>query len=218
MHINSAPRGVPGGVWAVADPMSMIDLTDARVADASLRLIDNGGELDPVLGGPSQRLDRLGTRYALDIRVPYWRIEPDGRRWASRLRRAKQLGARFAVPQVEFNVGAPGSPVVAETTAGGIYLPISGGQRGYAIREGQALNIETASRSYLYFAAAQTILDGDGAGVIELETMIRKGPALGDTINLAKPYIEGWIEGDELAIAYEPTRCVAFEFSIRERA
>jgi hypothetical protein len=200
----------------------VIDLTYARQRCPAPSLIDNGSELTPFLGGVSQRLDRGGSRHSVKVTFPTMPIEPDGRRWISRLVRAKQEGGIVAFPQVNFDVGAPGSPNVATATGGGRSLPITGGTPGYAIREGQALTLTSGGRGYFYLAAAQTILDASGAGTITLDVPLRLAAAVGDSVNLARPTIEGWISGDGGDTGFGWTvgdnRTVALAFTVTERA
>ncbi len=45
---------------------------------AKMRMLDWGGDLTPPTGGPVQRLDRLGSRHALDVPLPSMPMEPRG--------------------------------------------------------------------------------------------------------------------------------------------
>jgi hypothetical protein len=136
--------------------------------------------------------------------------------------RAKQAGGIVAFPQVNFDVGAPGSPTVLAATGGGTSLPITGGTPGYAIREGQALTLTTGDRGYFYLAAEQVVLGSDGAGTIVLDVPLRVAAAEGDAVNLARPTIEGWISGDGGDTGFGWTvadnRTVALAFTVTERA
>ncbi|WP_430635017.1 hypothetical protein [Sphingomonas hankookensis] len=76
----------------------MIDLVDVPIAEAVPRLLQWGSELTPTLGGVTQRLDRIGSRHAIDVQMPPMRIEADGRRWIARLLRAKQEGGGSRSP------------------------------------------------------------------------------------------------------------------------
>lgn len=200
----------------------MIDLTAARQRCPAPTLIDNGSELTPFLGGVSQRLDRGGSRHSVKVTFPPMAIEPAGRQWIARLVRAKQEGGIVALPQVNFDVGAPGSPTVAAATAGGRSLPITGGTPGYAIREGQALTLTSGGRGYLYLSVAQTILDATGAGTITLDVPLRVAAAAGDGVNLVRPTIEGWVTGDDGDTGFGWTvadnRTVTLAFTVTERA
>src|SRR3546814_6750685 len=73
--------------------MSIILPTTPGIRSAAPSLISYGGLLSPSLGGAVQRLNRLGDRHALKVSLPPMRSEPDGRIYASKLRRALQQGA-----------------------------------------------------------------------------------------------------------------------------
>ncbi len=196
----------------------MIDLTHARQQVVDGGLVIKAARLTPFLNGPEQLVKRIGTRHRIKVQMPPMMIESEGRRWISRLIAANQEGGFVAYPQVDFQVGAPGSPTVPTETVGGMLLPITGGAAHYAIREGQALHIESAGRRYFYFAREQVILDASGAGVVKLDVPMRKVASPGDKVELARPVIEGWIDGDGWGWTLETNRTTGLGFSITERA
>lgn len=196
----------------------MIDLTAAPIAESVPRLLQWGSELTPTLGGVTQRLDRLGSRHAIDVQLPPMLMADDGRRWIARLLRAKQEGGRIAFPQVDFEPGPCGRPTVAADTTVGRMIPIAGATPRYAIREGQWLSVTHGARSYLYCATAQVVLDGSGAGTVPVDVLLRSPLSVGDKVELARPVIEGWLSGDGYEWTLERSRTVGLGFSIAERA
>lgn len=196
----------------------MIDLTDARQQVSAPRLIDFGSELTPFLGGVTQRLDRIGSRHMIEVNMPPMAVEPDGRRWIAKLLRAKQEGGRVEFPQVEFEVGACGAPTVGTATTGGRSLPIAGGTPNYAVREGQWLTVFSGGRGYTFCTVAPVVLNASGAGTLVLDVPLRVAAAVADKVELAKPTIEGWIEGQDWSWTLEMARTVGLSFAIRERA
>ncbi len=196
----------------------MIDLTAAPIAEAVPRLLQWGSELTPTLGGVTQRLDRLGSRHAIDVQMPPMLMADDGRRWIARLLRAKQEGGRVAFPQVDFEPGPCGRPTVAADTTVGRIVPITGATPRYAIREGQWLSVTHGARSYLYCATGQVVLDGNGAGSVPVDVLLRSPLAVGDAVELARPVIEGWLSGDGYEWTLERSRTVGLGFTIAERA
>jgi len=196
----------------------MIDLTAAPIAESVPRLLQWGSELTPTLGGVTQRLDRLGSRHAIDVQMPPMRVEAEGRRWIARLLRAKQEGGRIAFPQVEFEPGPCGRPTVATAAKSGRTIEITGATPRYALREGQWLSVTHAGRSYLYCATEQVVLDGSGAGSIPVDVLLRSPLSVGDAVELAQPVIEGWLSGDGYEWTLERSRTVGLSFTIAERA
>lgn len=196
----------------------MIDLTDLPCRDFPAKMLDWGAMLTPALGGVTQKVDRLGTRFAISFETPPLPIEPDGRRAIALLQEAKQLGGRVRYYQDGFTVGAPGSPLVNGAHTGGKSLSVKSGTPWYIVRHGQALSLTVAGRSYLYFSAGQVQLNGSGSGTILLTTPMRKHMAGDEAVNLGAPVIEGWLDGDEQEWATSLDRRVPLKFSIEERA
>jgi len=196
----------------------MIDLTYIRQAIAEPELIDYGATLTPFLGGPSQRLDRIGTRHAITVQMPTMPVEREGRQWIVRLIRAKQEGGFVKFPQVDFEVRGPGSPTVAAAIEGGRVLPIEGGRPGYEIREGQALTVTSNGRQFFYLASAQTILNASGAGSVELDVPLREETTVSDPVNLARPVIAGRIMEDGWKWSIDTNRTVGLSFRLEEIA
>jgi hypothetical protein len=196
----------------------MIDLTHIRQAVAEPELVDFGATLRPFLGGATQRLDRIGTRHAITVQMPPMHIESEGRQWIVRLIRAKQEGGFVEYPQVDFNVGAPGLPTISATVEGGRVLLVTGGQPGYAIREGQALNVTSNGRKFFYLSSAPIVLNASGAGSIELDVPLREETTVGDPVNLGKPIIAGRIMEDGWKWTLETNRTVGLSFRLQEIA
>ncbi|HEY1605625.1 MAG TPA: hypothetical protein VGF77_08490 [Allosphingosinicella sp.] len=190
-------------------------ITHAKLRTGKPYLLDYGGELTPALGGAVQRLNRLGNRYAIDVTVPPLPEEPDGRIVTALLRQAKSEGALYPFPQPGLKIGAPGAPVVAGAVAGGTSLPIRAATPGYAVRFGQFLSIVHGGRRYLHSAAAPVVVAADGTAAITLIEMLRTPLSDGDTVELAKPMIEGLLASGNLSwdIQLEPYTGVAFTIS-----
>jgi hypothetical protein len=195
----------------------MIDLTALSTQSASPRLIDFGGFLTPPLGGPVQRVDRMGNRYALDVTLPPMRIEPHGRVWVSRLTRAKTEGAFIRFPQVEFTVGASGAPTVGVAVTGGRTLTLAGAQPGYSFREGQFISILHGGRRYLHNVDASAGVVADGTVVLSVTPMIRAALLVGDAVEVAQPRLEGIII-DEWGWTVDSARTVGISFTLTEAA
>ncbi|MFC0684628.1 hypothetical protein [Novosphingobium clariflavum] len=196
----------------------MIDLSDLRCNGATPTLLDWSALMEPALGGVTQRVGRLGARFSIEYSTPVTLIESEGRRWIARLQRAQREGGRVEFPQVDFDVGTPGMPTVDGAHTGGMALNITGASPHYGVREGQALNLTVAGRMYLYFAAETAILDAGGAGTIELTSPMRTFLSGGEAVELAKPMVEGWLDGTERSWTIDLARTVGLQFTITERA
>jgi len=197
----------------------MIDLTHIRQTIAEPELVDFGASLRPFLGGPSQRLDRLGTRHAISVQMPPMYVEAEGRQWIVRLIRAKQEDGFVRFPQVGFTVGASGYDITAAAAVeGGRVLSVRGGTPGYSVREGQALTITSNGRRFFYLASAPVMFDSTGAGSIELDVPLREETAIGDPVNLTQPVIAGRIMEDGWKWSIDTAGTVGLSFRIEEIA
>lgn len=178
--------------------MSITLPTTPGIRSAVPSLISYGGLLSPSLGGAVQRLNRLGDRHALKITLPPMRSEPDGRIYASKLRRALQEGAIFSWPQDQFTVGTVGTPLVNGAGQTGTTLVLDGFAASYAVREGQFFSILHGGRHYLHSAAAATGANGTGQISLPIFPMLRISPADNAVCEFAAPKIEGWLTGGQV--------------------
>jgi hypothetical protein len=175
-----------------------VDLSSIDFRTARPRYRDFGGVLTPPLGGAQQRINRLGNRYALVLELAPIPEEPDGRLATALLQRAKVEGASYPWPQPGLAVGAPGAPEVDGAVAGGTSVPFRGLTANYAIRRGQYFNFIHDGVRYLHHAVAQAIADASGDATVTIHPELRVSLSDGDEIVLAKPLIEGLLEGGDL--------------------
>lgn len=180
------------------------------------RLVDWGADLTPSLGGPVQRLSRLGSRHAIDVQMPPMKAEPDGRIWVSRLKRGKTERVVMEFPQLDLKIGSPGAPKVKTITAGGTSLPLKGLTPSYAVREGQFFSIIHNGRRYLHSADAQGIADAAGDLTLTVTPMLRVALSVDDVVEMAKPMIEGALSGDEVAWSIDIARVIGLGFTVTE--
>ena len=166
---------------------------------AKPRLIDWGGRLTPILGGPVQSPMRLGTRFSLEFTLPPMPSDPDGRMWAARLAQAKLSGVVAPFIQDGFTPGSPGAPVADGANQSGMALAIRGGLSGYRFREGQFFSLVHAGRRYLHMVTARVDVGSDGKATLPILPMLRVLTSDADVLEVAKPQIQGSLIGDELA-------------------
>jgi hypothetical protein len=183
---------------------------------ATPHYLDFGGVQTPPGGGASQKLNRLGDRYAIDITTPRLKPEPDGRIWVQRLQRAMKRGAIYPFPQPGLIIGNPGSPVVDGAGQAGSLLALRGFAPGYTVREGQYFSIIHGGRRYLHSAAVQTTANGAGTMTLSITPMLRIAPADGATCEFAEPMIEGFLGGNEMAWTLVIARVQGLTFTITE--
>lgn len=194
-----------------------IDLTGIPIASVVPSMIEFGGVLTPSLGGPSQRVDRLGNRWAMEFQTAPMRMEPDARHWAAQLALAKREGALLRVSLPNFDPIAPGSPAVAEATLSGRTVPIAGMTGNHPIRSGQWVSIVHGGQRYLDMVVANSVSAADGTATLSIANLLRVPLAVGDTVELARPMIEGSITG-VLSWPWQNNRLSVFSFRIEEDA
>jgi hypothetical protein len=178
-------------------------------------LIDYGGTLRSAIGGASQKIDRLGSRFRVDLTYPPM-SETDGRIFVSRLIRAKREGLRVEYPLLSVNQGSPGAPKVNGAGQVGYTLVVKGFTAGYAGKEGYWFSIERAGQHYLHNVTADFTANESGAATISIFPALRVPFLNDDVIHFAKPMIEGLVDGDEIGWQISLAHLIEFSVSIEE--
>lgn len=180
-------------------------------------LRDFGGVLTPFLGGPEQRINRLGTRFGIRVTMPPMRGE-GARQFVSRLLRGRQEGVLLPWPLLDFDPGSPGAPLVS-ATASGTALPVKGLAPGYTVREGQFLSIVHAGQRYVHMSTGDVTASGGGSANLSIFPTLRLTMSTNDVIELEQPIIEGLVSpGDELGWQMDLAHTIGLSFSVMERA
>lgn len=195
----------------------MIDLPDwpqPNAADPSL--VDFGALLTPALGGPVQRVNRMGTRFRIRVSMPPLTSAKVGRQWVARLVQGKSEGVRMRFPLLDFNPGATGTILVNGAGQSGNSLTVDGATSAYVFREGQPFSILTGGKHHLYLVRTETIANASGQATVPITPMLRRPHADNDVCHFATPMIEGFIAGDELSWNLSVERVVGIQFDIAE--
>lgn len=182
---------------------------------ATPTLIDYGGVLRSALGGATQKIDRLGSRFRVDLTYPPM-TEIDGRIFVSRLIRAKREGLRVEYPLLSVNQGLPGAPKVNGAGQAGFTLAADGFTPGYVGKEGYWLSIERAGQHYLHNVITDFTANGSGVATLNIFPALRIPFLDNDPINLAKPKIEGIVDGDEIGWQLSLAHLIEFSVTIEE--
>lgn len=186
--------------------------------EATIRYIDFGGLQRASLGGPDQRLNRLGNRFAVDFQIGDLRSDmAEGRLLRQQLVRAKHQGARSLFPQDGLDTGTPGSPVVNGASQTGSTIVLRGFAAGYVVVTGQPFSIISGGRRYVYTADADALVPGSGNISLPITPLIRVPPTDGATCEFATPYIEGNVVSD-ISWIYRPGNWQGQIVSIEEAA
>lgn len=195
----------------------MIELPDSPAPNGvTPRLIDYGAVLRSPTGGSTLRLDRAGSRFAAEISFPPMKPET-ARVFVSRLLDAKSEGLRIEFPLLGASQGNPGAPVVDGAGQAGKSLAIRGLNPGYGFREGYWFSIEDADgQHYLHNCRSAVKADGAGEATIVIAPALRVPFGDGATIHLAKPMIEGLVDGSDWSWQIPVSRLIALTVTIEE--
>jgi hypothetical protein len=197
----------------------MIDLPDyPSPVGATPGLIDFGAFLTPALGGPVQRVERMGNRFKLSVSMPPMNSPTLGRQWVAKLIQGKQEGARMEWPLNGFDPGSPGDIKVAGAGQSGRTLNVDGATPNYPFREGQFFSIEQAGQHFLYMVTTEVLASNTVAGTatLQLEPMLRVSPPDNAVCHFGRPMIEGFILGDSFAWELALAHFVGISFDLVE--
>lgn len=185
-------------------------------AEATGRLIGWGAELVPPLGGPTQRIDRLGTRFSWDFTLRPEPIAAEGRQYISRIRRALLEGAIVTIPQVDLTIGSVGTPLVNTAVSGGKVVSVKGLPAAKQLVEGQYITFIHGGKRYLH--SIDTTATANGAGVISLTItpMLRVNLSVNDVVEIATPKMEGLLSGNDWEWTLDVSKHVGLSFTVTE--
>ena len=205
----------------------MIDLPeDPAPQGADAALVDFGAFLTPSLGGPVQRVERMGTRFRISVNLPPMFHEPEqngpdagqsGRKWLSALVRGKQEGARMPFPMLGFDPGTPGTVLVNGADQSGRTLIVDGATPNYPFRDGQFFSVETGGQHFLHMVVEEAFASAGGGATLSIEPMLRRSPTDNSPCHFGKPMIEGFIMGDEMMWNIALANLVGLSFDLVER-
>lgn len=178
------------------------------------RLVTGRAELRPAWGGDIQRLNRAGSRYAIDVTMPVMTYA-DAQDWSDINDETSTVTMQIVQPG--FDPGAPGTTLVKGAAQSGTTLIIDGFTPYYVLRKNQWISVSTGGRLYAYRVKTEVVASSLGEASVVLTTMLRVSPADNDPVEIAAPRIEGFatVPGD--AWATSTAGHVALSFTIEER-
>lgn len=183
---------------------------------ANLRPLDFGAWQTPTGPGAAQRLERLGSRFALDLVTGQLRWVEDRRAWISALLRGVSDTVVYPVPQPGLVIGTPGAPRVNGGGQAGQSLNLAGFAAGYVVRNAQMFSVSISGQRFLYAATADATADGSGNVVVTVWPPIRRSPNANDVCEFAVPMIEGALSGNEKGWTDERAHTVGLQLTITE--
>lgn len=186
--------------------------------DYQVLLRDFGAVLTPFLGGPEQRINRLGMRFGLRLTMPPMDAD-EGMVYLSRLLQGRQSTVILPWPLLDFDPGTPGAPLVSAAVASGTTIPIKGLTPGYQVNEGQFFSVIHSGRRYVYMFTADATANGSGNLSAAIFPLLRTALSTNDVIEIAQPKIEGLVmPGEEISWQIGLDNAREFSFSVLEAA
>jgi hypothetical protein len=163
-----------------------------------------------------RRIGRKGSRYRLSC--TYGPFHPEHARvMVQRLISGKQEGVRVEFPLLHHQ-GSPGVPRLNGAVITGTTIVLDGLTPGYFCKEGFWLSLVKDGQHYLHSVKTGGMANGSGQLSITLGEMLRTDFADNTVVNLAKPMIEGIVQGEEWQWQMAVDRVIPIEFTIEEVA
>lgn len=192
-------------------------------ASAEPSYLDFGTTMDGGPSGGGPRIHRLGNRFALAVSMPMIRLEPmegwgvGARVFLSRLRQGQDQGVVYPWPQLGFDIGAPGNPILAAAAGPNVdQVKLAGLWPGYVLREGQFFNLQRADgRRMLHHTTDEVEVAQDGTATLPILPRTRATLAAGSAVSM-EPVIEGRLTGDSQSWTLSPTRLTPIAFTVTE--
>ncbi|RDC59791.1 hypothetical protein HME9302_00007 [Alteripontixanthobacter maritimus] len=167
-------------------------------------------------GASSLRVDRAGSRYRFEVSYPPMPADR-AREFTSRLQRAKSEGLQIDIPLLGVSQGLPGAPVVNGAGQAGKVLALRGLTPGYIAKSGFWLTVvEADGTAYLHSVAQTAVADAIGLASVDIVPPLRAPFADGDRVELARPFVQGFLDGDEWGWAVPINRLIAVGFMLEE--
>jgi hypothetical protein len=177
-----------------------------RGAAVKPKLVRFGGDLTSALGGPTQRITRPGTRYAVDITLPT--LDADcAARWLSASLQADTVGDTVGLVMPQTIVDARTLTGVAGTgTAGTASVTVTGS----VPQVGAWFSFQAGGRHYLHLVTA-------AAGNVLTVSPLLRAALSGTPLEFVAPVLEGFTD-EAPAWDVEFSRFTSHAFTLTESA
>ena len=183
-------------------------------ADAALMRF--GVDLVPPLGGVTQRVSRLGSRFRVSLAFPpMTRVNADEMLGA--LLEADTDGESVIATFPQPAQADPfGTPLVNGGSQTGSSFSADGFLAGALIPAGTMFSFTKSGRIYLHMVTSAATASGGGAATLAIAPMLRVSPADNAALSFTTPQIEGLIEGDSVGWSVNTAGHYQIGFSLAE--
>lgn len=195
----------------------MIELPSCPpIREATPRLVGYFNDQTPTLGGPQTRVSRLGDRWAIDVETGAALYAGQGMIYLARLLRGMTETVLLGFPEPGVEVQDYGAPLIGAPGAAGRVIPLRGLRPGAIVREGKFLSLVLGGQRFLHQAADTVEVGASGVINLPIYPMLRRQPPINAVVELAKPKIEGFVQGNEQSWQISRSKYLPFHFTIAE--
>jgi hypothetical protein len=194
----------------------MITLPDGpRTATAVL--IDKGLIQRSAGPGKTNRVNRKGSRYRLQVAMGPFYAEK-ARDFIADLVSGKSEGVQISYP-LQWPQDGCGALQVDGAGQGGTSLNIKGGTPGFMVRKGFWLSLEDENgQHYLHNVKTPVRIGATGTAMLVITPELRHPFLNNATIHMARPMVQGFVDGDEWAWELSGDRATPIVFTLEEYA
>lgn len=180
------------------------------------KFIPNMMDLKPTMGGPTQRIGRLGDRYSVAVTARSMTYS-QGLAFIASLNQGFSDSVVATLPQSDSAYfGSPGTPVINGGSQSGKTIIMRGFSAGYVAQNGQMFSISSNGFHCLYQVTSTETADSFGNLTLPINPMLKIPPNDGDTCEFATPKIQGFLDGNQQAWTLNMAQGVGLNFSITE--
>lgn len=179
-------------------------------------MIRAGNDLRPPLGGPVQRINRMGDRFSFAVVMPPM-DRADSDKWVALLLDGYDSTVTLEWAQPDGGVGNPGAPVVNGYSQAGRLLNLRGFNAGYTVRTGQFMTIFAQGKHFALMPTADRTASAGGLISLPFLPMLRLSPPDGAPVEVSQPIIEGQLGGDVEGWTIDVAQETGLTFTITER-
>jgi hypothetical protein len=186
-------------------------------ADVKPRLVRFGTDLTPALGGDVARINRLGSRFSVDVVLPMLQSDM-GPLWIAAGLQADTTNSTvtFTWPSAYYE-GTTSAEVNGAGQAGS-NLAIKGLAAGLVIPPLIPFSFYINGRNYLHMTTQEVTANGSGDAVLSIAPMMRFAPTDSLALSFETPTIEGFIQGKTLDWELQLSRFHKITFTLQENA
>ncbi len=185
--------------------------------DVKPRLVRFGTDLTPALGGPQARINRIGSRFAVDVVLPTMDYAQGMAFVAAQLAAdAANTTLTMVWPSALYEE-ATGATVSGAGQAG-TNLSIAGLTPGLIIPPLIPFSFSDGTRNYLHLTTSEVTANSGGTAVLSFAPMLRASPPNGAAVNFEDPIIEGFVQGQTIPWEVQLARFHRIGFTLQENA